>query len=330
MVTYRTQYSDNAVALAAGWVMVEPGARGHDLVNSHGDYDGVAPAAIVDLKAATRYLKFNAGRVPGNTEQIVVTGLSAGGALAALQGASGDVAAYDPYLEAIGAAPASDSVWGVASYCPITDLDHADRPYEYCFGTLPVGGSTGDEVDQTLSAELIELFRQYQDGLNLSYRGFGALSADNYSEFLLKQFLLPAATRYLSSLTDAEVEAYLAANPGISYANGQAQPQSGAQLVPARRHHRHQHLPGDHGEPRGDHPGPGRHRELLHVLGRQPRLQLRRARVHPVVLRPRPPPASGRLAPQVLTHRRRGFHSPHPRSRGEARNGLEIKCYAAP
>ncbi len=82
--------NNGKLALAAGYVVVEPGARGRTLTDSSGTYYGTAPAAIVDLKAAVRYVRFNKGRIPGNTARIVSSGTSAGGALSALLGASGD------------------------------------------------------------------------------------------------------------------------------------------------------------------------------------------------------------------------------------------------
>ena len=48
---------------------------------------GRAPAIIVDMKAAIRYMRHNARKVPGDVEKIVTNGTSAGGALSALAGA---------------------------------------------------------------------------------------------------------------------------------------------------------------------------------------------------------------------------------------------------
>ena len=75
--------SSAKLALAAGYVVVEPGARGRTLTHADGVHYGVAPAAIVDLKAAVRYVRFNKGRIPVNTDRIVSSGTSAGGALSA-------------------------------------------------------------------------------------------------------------------------------------------------------------------------------------------------------------------------------------------------------
>jgi hypothetical protein len=118
--------SNADLALAAGYVVVSPGCRGRDNVTSDGKYYGKAPAAIVDLKSAVKYVRSNKGVIPGNTDWIISNGTSAGGALSALLGASGDSDLYATYFKDLGAADASDAIFGSACYCPITDLDHAD------------------------------------------------------------------------------------------------------------------------------------------------------------------------------------------------------------
>ncbi|CAM5653224.1 hypothetical protein [Streptomyces aurantiogriseus] len=50
--------SRQALALAAGYVVVEPGARGRTLVDADGVYYGTAPAAIVDLRAASSFRRW--------------------------------------------------------------------------------------------------------------------------------------------------------------------------------------------------------------------------------------------------------------------------------
>lgn len=57
---------------------------------------GKAPALIVDLKAAIRYLRHNRDVIPGDVERIITNGTSAGGALSALAGASGNSPDYAP------------------------------------------------------------------------------------------------------------------------------------------------------------------------------------------------------------------------------------------
>ena len=132
------------LALAAGYVVVSPGCRGRDNQAADGTYYGKAPAAIVDLKAAVRYLRHNTGIMPGNTDWIVSTGVSAGGALSALLGASGNSHLYDAYLEEIGAADAADTVFASADFCPIMDLDHADMAYEWMYGAVPTTVRPGE------------------------------------------------------------------------------------------------------------------------------------------------------------------------------------------
>ncbi|MGW0423167.1 subtype B tannase [Streptomyces sp. NPDC003015] len=210
--------SNQLLALAAGYVVIEPGARGRTLKNSAGEYYGTAPAAIVDLKAAVRYIKANKGRIPGNVERIVSAGTSAGGALSSLLGASGDSPLYDKLLEEIGAADASDAVFAVGAWCPITDLEHADGAYEWNWGTNAL--STGKQVDQTVSKDLQSQFGEYQAKLRLrglKGSGFGTLTARNYDEYLLKQYMEPSATTYLAALSDSDRETYLAKNTFITW-----------------------------------------------------------------------------------------------------------------
>lgn len=123
-------------ALAQGFVVATPGARGRTLKAADGTYTGKAPAAIVDLKAAVRYLRLNDRVMPGSAERIVSNGTSAGGAMSALLGATGNNADYEPYLKALGAADARDDIWAVSAYCPITNLDNADTAYEWLLGDL--------------------------------------------------------------------------------------------------------------------------------------------------------------------------------------------------
>jgi acetyl esterase/lipase len=208
------------LALAAGYVVVSPGCRGRDNRAADGTYYGKAPAAIVDLKAAVRYLRHNAGVVPGNVNWIVTTGVSAGGALSALLGASGDSRLYDGHLKEIGAADADDAVFASADFCPIMDLDHADMAYEWMYGTVPARSGL---VNQELSTQLKAAFAAYQASLKLQgQHDFGALTADNYATYLLKTYLFPSANKYLRSLNDEQRKTYLANNPWLSWSESGA------------------------------------------------------------------------------------------------------------
>ncbi|MFG2426514.1 subtype B tannase [Streptomyces sp. NPDC048590] len=213
--------SNQLLAVAAGYVVVEPGARGRTLTNARGEYYGTAPAVIVDLKAAVRYVRANKGRIPGDTDRIVSAGTSAGGALSALLGASGDSRLYDSYLRELGAADASDAVFAVGAWCPITDLEHADGAYEWNWGTSPLKG--GEQADRKVSEELRSQFAEYQARLKLrGLGGFGPLNSRNYDDYLLKQYMRPSATTYLKGLSAADREAYLADNPFITWRDGRA------------------------------------------------------------------------------------------------------------
>jgi acetyl esterase/lipase len=207
-------------ALAAGYVVVSPGCRGRDNRAADGTYYGKAPAAIVDLKAAVRYIRHNAGVLPGNAEWIVTSGVTAGGALSALLGASGDSRLYDAYLKEIGAADASDAVFASADFCPIMDLDHADMAYEWMYGNVPARSGL---VNQELSRRLKDAFAAYQASLKIQGKsGFGTLTADNYATYLLKTYLYPAANKYLRGLTEEQRAAYLAKNPWLAWSDSGA------------------------------------------------------------------------------------------------------------
>ena len=124
------------MALQQGYIVASPGARGRTNENEDGTYYGKAPAGIVDLKAAVRYLHYNDEAMPGTAEKIISNGTSAGGAMSALLGATGNSADYEPYLEELGAADASDAIYAASCYCPITNLDNADMGYEWLFNGL--------------------------------------------------------------------------------------------------------------------------------------------------------------------------------------------------
>lgn len=210
------------LALVAGYVAVEPGTRGRSLTTSDGTLYGAAPAVIVDLKAAVRYVRFNKGRIPGNTDRIVSTGTSAGGATSALLGASGDSPIYDKYLKEAGAAHASDAVFATAAWCPITDLEHADGAYEWNWGSNTTQ-STGAVVDQTVSKALQAQFAEYQASLKLrGLNRYGTLTARNYDHYLLTTYMQPSATKYLAALSESERTAYLAKNTFITWSGGKA------------------------------------------------------------------------------------------------------------
>jgi acetyl esterase/lipase len=211
--------TNGKLALAAGYVVVVPGLRGWNCL-SNGTYYGKAPAAIVDLKAVVRYIRYNKGVIPGNSEWIISAGISGGGALSALLGVSGNSHLYDAALEQIGAANATDNIYASAPYCPITDLDHADMAYEWEFGTNPLSGSL---VNQSISQQLKNAFSIYQASLNLQGKNaYGTITADNYGDYLVKTYLIPSANQYLNALTNEDRVTYLSQNAWITWSNNSA------------------------------------------------------------------------------------------------------------
>lgn len=143
----------SAIALYLGYVVVVPTARGIGLKDERGINTGVVPAALVDLKAAIRYLRHNRDVIPGDTEKIVTNGTSAGGAMSALLGCTGNHSDYEPYLREIGAADERDDVFASSCYCPITDLDHADMAYEWEFRKQPDAHTMRLSVNQEAAKE---------------------------------------------------------------------------------------------------------------------------------------------------------------------------------
>ncbi|MFN8240465.1 MAG: subtype B tannase [Bacteroidales bacterium] len=207
------------LALAAGFVVITPGCRGRENKTPDGTNFGKAPAAIVDLKAAVRYVKHNKGIIPGNTDHIVSVGVSAGGALSALLGSSGNSPLFDSYLKNIGAAGGSDDIFASACFCPITDLENADGAYEWMYGKVPTRSGL---VDQELSATLVKKYIGYQSSLKLLGKdNFGFVTADNYSGYLLKYYLVPSARKFLDNLNDGKRQEYLLKNPWLHYSNNE-------------------------------------------------------------------------------------------------------------
>lgn len=154
-----TEYSDKAKTYTKeGFVYVYAGARGRE----HG-----APLGIVDYKACIKYLKYNQGIIPGNTNKIITFGMSGGGAQSAVLGVSGNNALFDPYLEKIGAVKGyKDDVYACMCWCPITNLDSADMAYEWMMGATRDTKKLSKE-DANISNELSKSYIQYINSLEL-------------------------------------------------------------------------------------------------------------------------------------------------------------------
>lgn len=207
-------------ALKRGYVVVSAGVRGRTLTDGQGQNTGKAPAFIVDMKAAVRYVTYNAGRIPGNPDHIITNGTSAGGATAALMGASGHADFFETPLQALGAAPATDDIFAVSAYCPIHNLENADAAYEWEFNGInqwhrqririandrkicqPVHGQL-TPAERALSPKLKAAFVPYLNGLDLKDAAGNPLSLDESGEGSFKTLI----ERYLKASAQQALDA---------------------------------------------------------------------------------------------------------------------------
>ena len=181
------------------------GNAGNDK-KENGKLVGRAPALVVDMKAAIRYLRHNKDVIPGDVEKIITSGTSAGGALSAITGASGNSKDYEPYLKEIGAAEERDDIFAANCYCPIHNLENADTAYEWLFNKEtvahmmkfeekdgkvemhPIQIELSDE-QQKVSKELKELFPKYLNSLELRDKNGSKLSLDADGEGSFKDYV---------------------------------------------------------------------------------------------------------------------------------------------
>ena len=217
-------------ALSEGYIVASAAARGRTLKNANGLYTGKAPAAIVDLKAAIRYLKYNDKMMPGDANKIISNGTSAGGAMSTLLGATGNNPDYEPYLKALGAAAATDDIFAVSAYCPITNLDNADMAYEWQFhgiNTYKRGGPMQNNAQAAsvltneqiaISAQLKYLFPAYINSLNLRDKNGKTISLDENGngsfKDLVKAYVVASAQKALNAGTDLSAFTFLTINNG--------------------------------------------------------------------------------------------------------------------
>lgn len=214
-----TSYDANGLAnyLQAGYVYVYPGFRGRSsgYDSSSGSdkvYPGGAPWPVVDLKAAVRYLRYNASSLPCDTSRVFVFGFGAGGGVSALMGSMGDSELYTPYLSEIGAIThdaegntISDAIFGSASWCPMTGYDAADAAYEWMMGQY---ASDDTRVDGTwtklLSSDLATAYATYVNSCDFRDGDDNALTLDetsgevytdgSYYSYLMGQIQTSAST----------------------------------------------------------------------------------------------------------------------------------------
>ena len=178
-------------ALQEGYVVVIPGTRGRNSIQSD-VYTGRAPKAILDLKAAIRYLRHFDKEMLGDAERIITDGTSAGGAMSALMGGTGNHPDYEPLLDQMGAAKERDDVFAAVCFCPITDLDHADMAYEWLYNVTNTGKRSISDAQREVSDELAALYPEYINSLGLKKADGTLLTADNYLDYV-KELLIHSA-----------------------------------------------------------------------------------------------------------------------------------------
>ena len=171
-----TEYSYATIEayMKAGLIYVQAGLRGKDSTSE--TYSGNAPWGVTDLKAAVRYLRYNAALIPGDSEKVYIFGHSGGGAQTAVAGASGDSGLYAPYLAALGAATTdpqgaalSDAVAGAMCWCPITSLDSANGAYEWNMGQFATTATRAEGTwTQRYSRDLATAYAEYINALRLT------------------------------------------------------------------------------------------------------------------------------------------------------------------
>lgn len=186
-----------AAYLAQGYVVVSPGTRGRDTVDANGSYVGTGAAGLVDLKAVVRFLRYNDDVLPGDAECIISVGRSAGGALSASLGTTGNNPVYDEALAGIGAVMTErDDIYAAQCYCPITDLEHQNMAYEWFYhdneGFTGLGSGEPTELNafqRALSDDLAAAFMQYINGLGLAPEGtaltLSGLREGSYYDYIL-------------------------------------------------------------------------------------------------------------------------------------------------
>lgn len=181
-----SSYSPNDILdyTKSGFIYVYAGCRGR--YNSETEYNSGAPWGVTDLKAAIKFLRYNAMVIPANLDKIFSFGMSGGGAQSAILGASGDSKLYKDYLTSIGAATTdkngstiSDKVYGSMCWCPITNLDTADAAYEWNMGQyMTTDTRAAGTFTKELSNDLAKIYAEYINKLGLKDSYGNALSLE--------------------------------------------------------------------------------------------------------------------------------------------------------
>lgn len=153
-------------------------------------FSGGVPWPVTDLKAAVRFLRYNAGSLPCNTSRIFAFGLGAGGGIGSILGVSGNAPSFDPYLQALGAAThdaegasLTDDVYGLATWCTMGSFESADAAYEWMMGQYSSEGTRADGTwTKLLSDDLADAYGPYVNALGLKDAEGSALQLDRIDD----------------------------------------------------------------------------------------------------------------------------------------------------
>jgi hypothetical protein len=162
-----------------------------------GNYIAHAPAQVVDVKAAIRYLRHNDAAMAGTCDRIIITGTSGGGALGVAIAASGNSPDYYSDLYELGAAGVTyhahrhsgtyfstlrDDVFGTVLYCAITDLDHMDAAYEWMYNATRMELGTYSAEQMAASDWLKKNYVPYFNRLGLRDENKKRLTAPHFRD----------------------------------------------------------------------------------------------------------------------------------------------------
>lgn len=206
--------------LSAGFIYVYAGFRGRNNgydSERNTSFAGGIPWGAVDIKAAIRYLRYNAEALPGDLEKIIPFGVGSSGALACILGATGNAPEYEPYLSDIGAAAydaqghnLSDSIYAVRAWSPSLACEGGNAAFEWYCGQYANDKTRDAKLwTSSLSYDLSRAYAEHLNSLKLTANKepltlentMGGLYVDgSYYRYLLK-LLEDAASSFLSTVT---------------------------------------------------------------------------------------------------------------------------------
>lgn len=171
------KWDDISEYIENGFVYVAAGYRGL----GYGEISNSSPNAVVDLKAAIRYIKYNDSVLPGTADNIYALGRYTGATIVSVVGAAGNCKYYDGFLREIGApinydvsetngkiVPISDELKGIMLTDLKTGFDTADLAYEWLQGAFSTSKNRMEGTFYSeLSNDMSESYAKYINDLGL-------------------------------------------------------------------------------------------------------------------------------------------------------------------